>query len=203
MSRLWRIAVLLGALLGAAPAFAAEVIQSFDSNVEVAKDGEITVTETLRVRAEGSAMRHGIYRDFPTDYRDLYFNHYVVGFQMRSATCDSNNETFRVEDIDRGKRIYLGDASTLISPGLHTYRIVYSSNRQLGFFRDHDELFWNVTGVGWGFPIEHASATVHLPPNIPAAEVHISGYTGVKGSRAASSNWSSRMFRPAAPGVSR
>jgi uncharacterized membrane protein YgcG len=162
-----------------------ETILEFHSDITLQEDASLLVSETITVFSTGNHIRHGIYRDFPTDYRDLYFNHYVVGFQMLSATRDSNNETFRVEDIDHGKRIYLGDAGTLISAGPHTYRIVYSTNRQLGFFPDHDELFWNVTGLGWGFPIEHASATVHLPPNIPAAEVHISGYTGVKGSRAA------------------
>jgi hypothetical protein len=55
MSGLWRIAVLLAALSGAGQAVAAEVIHSFDSDVLVAKDGELSVTETLRVRAEGRA----------------------------------------------------------------------------------------------------------------------------------------------------
>ena len=49
---------------------AAEVIHTFVSDVTVAKDGELTVTETLQVRAEGRDMRHGIYRDFPLTFRD-------------------------------------------------------------------------------------------------------------------------------------
>jgi len=60
----------LAVLAGAGPALAAEVIHSFDSNVEVAKDGELTGTESLRVRAEGSAMLHRIYRDFPLTFKD-------------------------------------------------------------------------------------------------------------------------------------
>ncbi|MFZ2067601.1 MAG: DUF2207 domain-containing protein, partial [Xanthobacteraceae bacterium] len=70
MNRLWRTAALIAALALAGKASAAEVIHSFDSDVQVGKDGELTVTETLRVRAEGSAMRHGIYRDFPLTFRD-------------------------------------------------------------------------------------------------------------------------------------
>ena len=46
-------------------AFAAEVIQRFDSAVQVAKDGTLTVTETIRVRAEGAEIKRGIHRDFP------------------------------------------------------------------------------------------------------------------------------------------
>ena len=54
-------------LPGAPEAPAAEVIHSFDSTVRVAKDGDLTVTEAIRVQAEGREIRHGIYRDFPTD----------------------------------------------------------------------------------------------------------------------------------------
>ena len=55
---------------GGASASAAEVINYFDSDVSVAKDDELTVVETIRVQAEGRAMRHGIYRDFPLTFRD-------------------------------------------------------------------------------------------------------------------------------------
>src|ERR1700676_5215073 len=161
-----------------------ETILDFHSDITLQDDASLLVSETITVYSMGQKIRHGIYRDFPTAYSDAFSNHTVVGFQMLSATRDSHDEPFRVEDIAGGKRIYLGDASTFLPPGPHTYAIVYSSNRQLGFFPDHDELFWNVTGLGWGFPVEHASATVHLPPSIPAAQVHLSGYTGVKGSNA-------------------
>ena len=57
------LAVAALALSGAARA--AEVIHSFDSHVVVARDGELTVTETIRVRAEGTEIRRVIYRDFP------------------------------------------------------------------------------------------------------------------------------------------
>ena len=50
----------------------------------------------------------------------------------------------------------------LLANGEHIYTITYTTSRQLGFFRDHDELFWNATGNGWAFLIEHASATVRL-----------------------------------------
>ena len=51
-------------------AAAAEVIHISIRTSQVAKDGELTVTETLRVRAEGRAIRRGIYRDFPLTFVD-------------------------------------------------------------------------------------------------------------------------------------
>jgi uncharacterized membrane protein YgcG len=159
-----------------------EQILDFHSDITLQSDSSLQVTETITVFATGNQIRHGIFRDFPTRYRDTLNNRYVVGFQMLSATLDSYEEPFRVEDNANGKRIYLGDPNTMVQHGRHVYTITYTTNRQLGFFKDHDELFWNVTGNGWLFNIQHASATVHLPNAIPVQQVELSGFTGRQGS---------------------
>ena len=160
-----------------------EQILDFHSDITLQSDASLQVIETISVLSTGNQIRHGIYREFPTRYTDSFNNKYVVGFQMLSATLDGYQEPFRVEDYSNGKRIYLGDPKYVVQPGQHVYTIAYTTNRQLGFFSDHDELFWNVTGLGWGFPIQHASATVHLPPAIPRDEVQLSGFTGPQASR--------------------
>lgn len=159
-----------------------EQILDFHSDITLEDDSSLQVTETITVTAAGQQIRHGIFREFPTDYRDRFNNHDVVGFQMLSATRDSVVEPFRVEDYANGKRIYLGNANALVPPGRHVYTLTYTTSRQLGFFKDHDELFWNVTGLGWDFAIRRASATVHLPLAIPPGDVGLSGYTGPRGS---------------------
>ncbi len=165
-----------------------EKILDFHSDITLEEDSSLQVTETITVIAAGNQIRHGIYREFPTRYRDTFNNRYVVGFQMLSATRDSANESFRVEDDANGKRIYLGDAGAMVPRGRHVYTISYTTNRQLGFFKDREELFWNVTGNGWAFPIDHASATVHLPATIPSDQVKLFGYTGPQGSFASQLN---------------
>jgi Predicted membrane protein (DUF2207) N-terminal domain/Predicted membrane protein (DUF2207) C-terminal domain len=162
----------------------AERRRDFHSDITVEDDASLLVTETITVVSTGAQIRHGLLRDFPTNYKDPYGNRYVVGFQALSATRDSANEPFRVESYSNGKRIYFGNANVMVPPGRHTYTFSYTTNRQLGFFADHDELYWNVTGVGWPFPIDHASATVHLPSAIPADRVRLSGFTGRAGSHA-------------------
>jgi Predicted membrane protein (DUF2207) C-terminal domain/Predicted membrane protein (DUF2207) N-terminal domain len=162
----------------------AERRRDFHSDITVEDDASLLVTETITVVSTGAQIRHGLLRDFPTNYKDPYGNRYVVGFQALSATRDSANEPFRVESYSNGKRIYFGNANVMVPPGRHIYTFSYTTNRQLGFFADHDELYWNVTGVGWPFPIDHASATVHLPSAIPADRVRLSGFTGRAGSHA-------------------
>jgi len=160
-----------------------ERILDYHSDITLEDDGSLLVTETITVNSTGQQIRHGIFREFPTTYTDPYNNRYVVGFQMLSATCDSAPEKFRVQDQFNGKRIYLGNPNAIVSPGRHVYTITYTTNRQLGFYKDRDELFWNATGNGWDFPIDAASATVRLPMNIPADKVTLSGFTGPQGSR--------------------
>ena len=66
MCRLAGIATLFLTLVSITmAALAEERILSFDSRIEVGKDGVLTVTETIAVRAEGESIRHGIYRDIP------------------------------------------------------------------------------------------------------------------------------------------
>ena len=159
-----------------------ERILDYHSEVTLRQDATLLVTETIRVESRGEQIRHGIYRDFPTRYKDRLGNRFVVGFQLLGATRDGAPEESRVQDLLNGKRIYLGDRNYLLPIGKHVYTISYATTRQLGFFKDHDELFWNVTGNGWAFPINHASATVRLPAQLASDEVQLSGYTGPQGS---------------------
>jgi hypothetical protein len=184
-----RLALLLlliaGNLVFLSPRSAAQTehILDFHSDITLRDDSSLQVTETITVFCANGRIRHGIYRDFPTRYTDPYNTRYVVGFTMVSATRDSRPENFRVQDQFNGKRVCLGNPKALVPRGRHVYTITYTTNRQIGFYQDHDELFWNVTGNGWDFAIDQATATVHLPANIPHGQVTLSGFTGPQGSR--------------------
>ena len=66
-------------------------------------------------------------------------------------------------------------------PGDYTYTIRYRVDRELGFFKDFDELYWNVTGNGWTFAIDRAEAYIELPPG--AKILKSAAYTGYQGDR--------------------
>ena len=180
MKRLW---LLLACLAGAAVVHADERILSYDSVITVAHDGTLEVRETIRVRAEGDNIRRGIFRDFPTTYQTADGRPIVVGFAFQGAARDGVPEKWRVEPRANGVRIYLGSASVMLGHGEHVYDIVYRTDRQMGYFADHDELYWNATGNGWMFPIDHASARVILPDDIPRADIRMEAYTGPQGAK--------------------
>lgn len=181
MSKIWRIAVLVAALTFAGKAFAAEVIHSFNSDVQVAKDGELTVIETLRVRAEGDAMRHGIYRDFPLTFRDASGRRREVTFSVISVWRDGHREPYHTERQNGFIRIYAGDKDVVIQPGEYTYVFEYRTGRQVRFFDGKPELNWNVTGNFWRFPIEAATYRLHLLDG--TAPLRWTAFTGRVGAR--------------------
>lgn len=170
--------VVIGPILFGPGARADEQIISFDSKIRIESDGGLDVTETIRVYAEGQEIKRGIYRDFPTTYQDKLGNRYRVAFEFVGATRDGAREPWHIEGQSNGVRIYLGDANVFLPEGYYTYQLHYRTDRQLGFFEHHDELYWNVTGNGWRFPIRSAKATIELPSPITSAQLRASGYTG-------------------------
>jgi hypothetical protein len=181
MNKFWRVAVRIAALTLAGKAFAAEVIHSFASDVQLAKDGELSVIETLRVRSEGDAMRHGIYRDFPLTFRDASGRLREVTFSVSSVWRDGHHEPYHTERTNGVIRIYAGDKDVVIQPGEYTYVFEYRTGRQVRFFDAKPELNWNVTGNFWHFPIEAATYRLHLVDG--AAPLRWTAFTGRVGAR--------------------
>jgi hypothetical protein len=143
--------------------FASEEILEYHSDIRVQQDASLLVTETILVRSAAVNIRHGIYRDFPTRYKDPLGNRYLIHFEVVQVLRDGQPEKFQTKDQDNGERIYIGDENVILGPGDYTYAPTYTANREIGFFADHDELYWNVTGTGWLFPIAHATATERTP----------------------------------------
>jgi uncharacterized membrane protein YgcG len=169
------------ALLWPAAASADERILHYLSDAAVQADGRLDVTETIRVRSEGSLIDHGIYRDFPTRY-NRGGSRVRVGFEVVSVQRDGADEPWRKERQRNGVRVYMGDADTHVPPGEHVYAIRYRTDRQLGFFKDFDELYWNATGNGWVFPIDVAEARIRLPQPVRFGKRAV--FTGPQGATA-------------------
>ncbi|HEX6660950.1 MAG TPA: DUF2207 domain-containing protein [Sphingomicrobium sp.] len=173
---------LIALLLLAAPAAAQadERILHFSSDVAIQRDASVDVTETIDVRAEHDRINHGIFRDFPTRYRNRIGGQVHVGFTFEGATLDGSPVQASTSPMANGVRIKLGDPEKYVDIGDHRYVIRYRATRELGFFQDYDELYWNATGNGWVFPIDVAEARIHLPEPVKLGQR--ASYTGPQGS---------------------
>ncbi|MGH9600907.1 MAG: DUF2207 domain-containing protein [Terriglobales bacterium] len=160
-----------------------ERILDYRSDITVHADGSMDVRETIQVRARGEQIKRGIYREFPTRYRDHLGNPYRVGFDVVEVLRDGRPDAWHTKDRDNGVAVYIGKEEVLLQPGEYTYTLAYRTTRQIGFFDDHDELYWNVTGNGWGFFIDQASATVTLPRSVSGNRVRLEAYTGPQGAQ--------------------
>jgi uncharacterized membrane protein YgcG len=162
----------------AAPALAVEQINSFDVLIEVERNGDIVVTETIDVTAEGVDIRRGIFRDLPRYYTQDGVR-YATNYHILRVTRDGQEEPYDTSTDGNAFKIRVGDEDVIIENGAHQYVLRYRVDNQVRYFEDHDEIYWNATGNYWSFPIKTARATIVLPAG--ATITSTDGYTGAYG----------------------
>jgi uncharacterized membrane protein len=161
------------------PAYAEE-IRSFYSEIFISRDGSVSVQEDIEYDFEGE-LKHGIFRDIPYKYQ-IGVKNYNLRMNVTKVT-DFNDAPYKYKvSRENGRvRIRIGDPDREIT-GVHGYRIEYVVDGAILFFKDHDELYWNVTGNEWKVPIDKASAKVYFDGGTPQG-VRSACYTGVYGYR--------------------
>ena len=78
-----------------------EVIRNFHSKIMVNNDNSLTVIETIDVTSKGIKIKHGIYREFPTEYEGIP-NLQKVGFKVLSVKRDGKPIPYLVKDENNG-----------------------------------------------------------------------------------------------------
>jgi uncharacterized membrane protein len=165
---------LLVSVFLAIPTASAEFIRSFDVDIQVHDADNMTVTETIEYDFE-TAWRHGIFRDVPEGSYE--------GITFLSITDENGTPHPYTSSRDYyGAHAKIGDPDVTIT-GPNTYVITYDAVGELGFFRDHDELYWNVNGTDWGVPIMESTATVTFPFGFDETDPQLQAtcYTGYYG----------------------
>jgi uncharacterized membrane protein YgcG len=156
-----------------------ERIIRFHSDIKIETDGRIEVAEHIKVYAGGKDIKRGIVRELPLYREDNKGKRVRMHYTVLAVQCNGEDVKHRFANEDDHLVIYIGDARVRLEAGEYDYTVVYESWGQIGFFDDYDELYWNVTGNGWVFPIEQASAAITLPDN--STGKHTDCYTGAKG----------------------
>lgn len=152
-----------------------EAIVSYFSNIIVNVDNSIDVTETITYNT-GPQEHHGIYRDiypYSSQEKKMLIENVTV--------TDENGSPYQFQLSDSGDntRIKIGDPNRTFS-GQKIYIVRYHATRAVAQLKDLDEIYWNVTGNGWGMPIYQAQASIILPSG--ASMIQSACYYGPKGS---------------------
>ncbi|MCK9225009.1 MAG: DUF2207 domain-containing protein [Candidatus Muirbacterium halophilum] len=161
--------------------FSKEKIIDFNVLFELSENQNMTVTETITVKAEGRDIKRGIFREFPTSYKTFWRGSVSVPFEVISVKKDGYSEPYSIKNEPNGKRIYIGNNSKYLKDGIYEYEIKYNTANQLYFGKNHDELYWNITGQSWAFDIEHAICEFSIPENIREGIIETEAYTGSQG----------------------
>ena len=157
----------------------AEYIQSFDSQININKDGTIDVNETI-VYDFADLQKHGIYRNISYIKENKDGKEYILEFSNISVTDEKGNKyNYKKSNENQNIVLKIGDANKTIT-GVHTYVISYKVKGALTYFSEHDELYWNVNGNEWDIAIDKVKATIMFPESIPSNNLKGACYTGVK-----------------------
>ncbi len=182
----------------------AEEIKDFSVEMLISRDGFISVQEEIEYDF-GSEHRHGIIRDIPYKY-EIGFRNYSLRMHLNWTTNFEGVPYINKVSHDQGRLIVkIGDPHKFVT-GVKNYRIDYMVRGAVTFFKDNDEVYWNVTGNEWKVPIDRASAKVYFDQGVPEGTT-FKCYTGAYGSKAAEchSNNTTRAIefttsRPFGPG---
>ncbi|NTU46346.1 DUF2207 domain-containing protein [Candidatus Roizmanbacteria bacterium] len=157
-------------------------ISQFTSDITIEKDGTIQIIETIADNFE-DGPGHGLWRHIPLIRKGQDNKKYKMGFTLQKIQRDGIDEPYTREDTSQEAVIRVG-SSTKTYQGLHIYTIAYKVTGTLGYYENHDELYRNITGNEWPFPINAVTTTIHMPDVLPISSMAISCYTGLNGSKA-------------------
>ncbi len=158
-----------------------EKILYFSTDITVNTDSSIDVTENISVNANQDKIVHGIVRKLPTSYADSYNVWHHTAYKINKILLNNQASDYHTQYANNQFEIFIGSRNVNLTPGIYTYTIEYHVNDAINFLKDADELYWNITGNDWTFPISKVDATIHLPAG---ADInHYFGYTGYKGEK--------------------
>ena len=151
------------------------IIDRFHSDIAIQQSGEVRIVETIEVDFADS-QKHGIYRDIPYVYEQSKTKTYT-DIIVSSVLQNKSPAKYTSSTKNGYIRLQIGDADKTIS-GKNSYTITYTAKGILRTIGDHDELYWNVTGINWEVPIRTASAVVTLDTGEILKSVCYEGYSG-------------------------
>jgi len=138
--------------------------------------GELQVIE--RINVDFTDNNHGILRAIPNSYK-----HHSLQLSVQSVTSDTHAPTSYTTYGSNGNTVLkIGDPSQTVT-GPQEYTIEYTLRNVISFYKDHDELYWNVNGDQWQQSFRQVAVTVVLPKGLNQTKQPVC-YTGAYNSTA-------------------
>lgn len=140
-----------------------ERILLFDSQARFQTDGTMLVDETIQVQSTGEQIKRGIFRTLPLVWYRQDGSTFRLAYQITQVLRDGEPESYSIDQTGEQIKVLIGRTDRQLQPGVYRYRIQYQVSNHFSRFPDWDELYWNVTGNGWSYPINQVRFRLYLP----------------------------------------
>lgn len=140
-----------------------EHILSFDTHARFNADGSMEMRENIKVLSLGQEIRRGIFRTLPLTWNRQDGKIFSVDYQVKQVLRDGIAEPFSLDKTAKTLTVRIGSADHILQPAIYNYEIRYQVSNHFSRFPEWDELYWNVTGNDWAYPIAKASFQLELP----------------------------------------
>lgn len=136
--------------------------------------GELRIVE--RINVNFTDYNHGILRAIPDSYK-----HHSLQIHINKVSSDTGAPASYTTYGSNGNTVLkIGDPDRTVT-GTEEYTIDYTLRNVISFYKDHDELYWDINGDQWQQPFDEVDVTVHLPTGLQASRQPLC-YTGSYGS---------------------
>lgn len=156
------VLILLAAFACFSPLFADDsmYIDSYSMGVAVGQDNVFLVEEDIKINY--LTPHHGFFRDIPVDY---------------SSTSDVRGRVVNVEDFHCSEQwsseydngyysVRIGSADNMVD-GICEYHLSYAYDIGEDVNDGYDEIYFNLVGPDWDFPIKSFNFLIGLPVPVP------------------------------------
>lgn len=143
-----------------------ERVRHFAARLQLQPDGSLEVREQITVWALGQQIRHGIYRDVPTQRMDWWSGMHEARIEVLGSTLGGQPVRHRLESASANQRIYLGDGERELPPGQYEFELRYRISDQLQLAGGGSAVHWDVTGSNWQFPVDSVLVEFRQAPGM-------------------------------------
>ncbi len=136
-------------------------ITHIDMDITVREDNTYDIVETIDVRYEEGAGKHGIIRSIPTD-NTIYREDGSIGHTKAKVSDLTVDAPYTVSEEWGDVRIRIGSADRVVEGDVR-YVISYTYDIGRDILRGADEFYFNIVGTRWDTTVESVSFAVHFP----------------------------------------
>ena len=157
---------------------AQEHIPFLFSEIDILGTGQISITDTVVVVANGKKLAHGLIRALPKYSVSRDGKRHKIDINLNSVSINNTLIPHKVVSQGNFQQI-LPEQEYNLAPGVYTYRFSYVINRNLWEYNDFNEIYWDITGSSWNLIVARSGAFITLPgANKPLGQIAFSGTPG-------------------------